>query len=223
MDATELAEFYTHREDTYNGKAIADMAGGANKATMLMDTNHDRKVSADEFFAHVNPRYQKAIAEEDFAAADSDHNGSLNLEEYKNSNYGMERVPGLDAHEGFEGHFKELDENSDGKINKEEYIEKAGQDHFMLMDADHDEVVTYPEFRQHKHNHYHVEGTEPVTAESDNTKAAFDQLDLNHDGKITRSEEVFALMPDSEEVQRSLTQSDQKDDNDGDHDAGAED
>jgi len=41
MDKTELAEFYVHRADTMNGKTIADIAGGPNKATMQMDINKD--------------------------------------------------------------------------------------------------------------------------------------------------------------------------------------
>ena len=41
MDATELEEFYVHRADAMNGKTIADIAGGAKKATMQMDSNKD--------------------------------------------------------------------------------------------------------------------------------------------------------------------------------------
>ena len=60
---------------------------------------------------------------------------------------------------------------------------------------------------------------------ADNTRAGFDQLDLNKDGKITREEETFALMPTEEQVQRARENPDDEDgaEDTGGADVGAED
>jgi len=223
MDSLELSEFFTHREAGYNGKVIADMAGGEDKAIALMDTDKNGKVSADEFLTHVSPSYHKAIAEEDFDNADTNNNGSLDLEEYKSSNYGMERVPEF-VHQGFEDHFNELDLNKDKALSKEEYVEAASQDHFSQMDYNHDNIVTLAEYRTHKHTHYWSEdGGKPVPPEADNTKAGFDQLDLNKDGQISRSEEAFALMPGEDEVRAAMARGENDEEDSEDNDEGAED
>jgi len=223
MDEKEMTHFFGPKRDGvsgYNGKVIADMAGGKDRVVSLMDKNKNGKVCADEFLAHVSPSYHKAIAAEDFDNADTNSDHFLSLVEYKNSNYAIERVPEF-IDKGFEEHFKQLDANEDQQLSKEEYVTAAGEDHFAQMDYNDDGIVTYPEFRKHKHTHYWTQdGNKEVPPEADNTQAGFDQLDLNQDGKITRSEEAYALMPSQEEVQAQLARGD--DDHDDDHDENAD-
>ena len=178
---------------------------------------------ANEFLTHTSPRFHKGVAEENFASADANGDGSLDLEEYKNTNYAVERVPDF-KHEGYVEHFRDLDKDKDGVVTKEEYLEEAGKDHFTQMDYNEDSSVTYDEFKKHKLTHYWAEKKEAVPAHADNTRAGFDQLDLNKDGKITREEEAFALMPTEEEVRRARESPDDQDDaNAPDADLGAED
>jgi len=215
LDADELDHFFSHTEQ-YSGKVIADTAGGKKNAVNVMDTNKNGKICADEFLAHVSPSFHKAVAVEDFTTADQNEDGFLDLSEYKNSHYGVERVPNF-VDEGFAEHFKQLDLNHDGKLSKEEYLTPASKDTFAQMDYNNDNIVTYDEFRKHKHTHYYSENKDAVPPEADNTKAGFAQFDLNHDGKITRSEDAFALMPKEGEAH--------VDDHDDDNswDEGAED
>jgi len=86
------------------------------------------------------------------------------------------------------------------------------------MDYDRNGIIEYEEFRKHKHTHYYNKNKDPVPESADNTKAGFDQLDLNKDGKITREEETFALMPSEDYITRAGD-----DDDDADYDEGAED
>lgn len=167
-------------------------------------------------------RFYMAIAEEDFKNADKNQNGSLDLEEYKNSNYGMGRVPNF-IHDGFYEHFHMLDTDKDGRLDREEYVHAAGQDHFTQMDYNSDGMILYEEFRKHKHTHYWSPNKAPVPPEADNTRAGFAQLDLNKDGKISRAEETYALMPSEEEVQAALARGDDADGDDEEYDAGVED
>jgi hypothetical protein len=182
------------------------------------------KVCANEFLAHTSPRFYRGVAEENFAAADADGNGSLNLEEYKNTNYGVERVPDF-KHDGYVEHFRDVDKDKDGVVTQEEYVEEAGRDHFTQMDYNEDGAISYEEFKKHKHTHYWSDKKGAVPDHADNTRAGFDQLDLNKDGKITREEETFALMPTEEQVQRARENPDDEDgaEDTGGADVGAED
>ena len=166
--------------------ALADRSKAAtNYQAITVLLSLAGKVCANEFLAHTSPRFYRGVAEENFAAADADGNGSLNLEEYKNTNYGVERVPDF-KHDGYVEHFRDVDKDKDGVVTQEEYVEEAGRDHFTQMDYNEDGAISYEEFKKHKHTHYWSDKKGAVPDHADNTRAGFDQLDLNKDGKITR-------------------------------------
>merc|ERR1711998_816769 len=92
LDANEQAALFSPSND--DGWAIAKAVWGtAIKAMRAMDINNDGVLSSEEFFQWVTPRFYKGVAEEDFYNQDRDENLLLDLEEYKNTNYAMDRVP----------------------------------------------------------------------------------------------------------------------------------
>jgi len=192
LDANEQAALFSQTND--DGWAITKSAGGKPQLAMRkMDTNDDGILSSDEFFAWVTPRFYRGVAEEDFENQDRDENTLLDLDEYKNTNYAMDRVPDED-HEAFDKHFNQLDTDLNGKISRDEWLDIAGKDPFTAQDDDHDELVMFAEFKKH-HVHHYRNGDEVEDAH-DNLQAVFDDIDANNDGIVTRTEDAFNGMPE---------------------------
>merc|ERR1712159_338511 len=91
LDAAELKDFYTH-----------------DKATAALDTNKDGFIDANEFLAYASPAHALAVAEDDFDLSDVNKDGLVEIEEYKKTHYGKERVIGA-SHDGFLEHFTDID------------------------------------------------------------------------------------------------------------------
>jgi len=188
LDAAELKEFYKHDEDQYHGSEIAKHFGGEDKATAALDLNKDGKIDASEFLKYADPAYSRARAWDDFDLANKDGDIGLDVEEYKKTHYGKERV--IDAnHGGFTEHHGEIDKNKDGKIDKDEWLNSpAAQDAFSHMDYDGNELVTLEEMMRNEREHYHGMDHDHEDAIK-HSKEAFDQYDRNGDGVITRAED----------------------------------
>jgi len=188
LDADELKEFYKHDEVLYHGKEIADHFGGEDKATAALDLDKDGRLSWDEFLEYASPAAALAIAIDDFVLMDIDKNHELSLDEYKNTHYAKERVL-VPNDEAYAEHFKQIDKNGDGKIMRDEWLgSEAAQDPFSHMDYNKDRYVTFEEFAQNEKEHYHgFDHDHPTSIEL--TREAFDKLDENKDGKLTREED----------------------------------
>lgn len=192
LDSNEQASLFT--QSNADGWAITKSAGGEpHMAVHKMDTNNDGVISSDEFFSWVTPRFYHGVAEEDFENQDRDGNALLDLDEYTNTNYAMDRVPDED-HEAFDKHFNQLDADLNGKISKDEWLFSAGKDQFTAQDDDRDGTVSFAEFRRHHIHHYR--NGDQVEDKHDNLQAVFDDLDRNMDGVLTRTEDAFHGMPD---------------------------
>merc|ERR1712146_644971 len=113
-----------------------------------------------------------------------------------------ERVIG-GAHDGFMQHHDEVDVNKDGKITKEEWLapdSPARMDPFSHMDYNKDKLVTFEEFAKNDREHYH--GLDFDSPESKkHTREAFDILDKDKDGKLTRAEDR-GHQPDDHEYEK---------------------
>jgi len=188
LDKKELEEFYKHDEDQYHGAEISKHFGGNDKATEALDLDKDGKISASEFLDYASPAHAKAVAWDDFDLANEDGDEFLSLEEYKTTHYGKERV--IDGnHDGFKGHYDELDSDKDGKISKEEWLSSpAAQDPFSHMDYNGDKLIEFEEFARNEKEHYHGLDHESEEAQK-HTREAFDALDRDKDGKLTRAED----------------------------------
>merc|ERR1711934_1158414 len=188
LDAKELEEFYKHDEDNYHGSEIAKHFGGPAKATEALDTNKDGKISADEFLEYASPAHGQAVAWDDFDEFNEDKNDHLDLKEYKETHYAKERVIDAD-HEGFAAHFKQIDKNGDGKITRQEWLgSEAAQDPFSHMDYNGDKLVSFEEFTRNEKEHYHGLDHDSEDAKK-HSREAFDALDKNKDGMLTRAED----------------------------------
>merc|ERR1711998_85312 len=188
LDKDELADFYKHDEDMYHGSEIAKHFGSEDKATAALDLDKDGKVSASEFLEYASPAHARAVAWDDFDLANKNKDDHLDLAEYKKTHYGKERV--IDGnHHGYKEHFEELDVNKDGKLEKEEWLNSpAAQDPFSHMDYDKDRLVTFEEFYRNEQEHYHGLDHEHEDSEK-HSREAFDILDTDKDGKLTRAED----------------------------------
>jgi len=197
LDAKELEEFYKHDEDNYHGSEIAKHFGGPDKATAALDTDKDGKVSANEFLEYASPAHGLAVAEDDFDEHNENKDDHLTLEEYKNTHYGKERVIDGD-HNGFESHFNAIDKDGDKKLTKKEWLNsEAAQDPFTHMDYNGDKLVDFEEFTRNEKEHYH--GLDHDSEDSKkHSREAFDQLDKNKDGQLTRAEDRGHIPEDHE-------------------------
>jgi len=200
LDAAELADFYTHNEEQYHGHEIQLHFGGQDKATAALDLDKDGKVSASEFLDYASPAHARAVAWDDWDLANKNKDDGLDLQEYKKTHYGKERV--IDAnHDGFDQHFKELDVNNDGKLEKEEWLASpAAMDPFSHMDYNGDKLVEFEEFARNEKEHYHGLDHDSEEARA-HTREAFDILDKDKDGKLTRAEDR-GQQPDEHEYEK---------------------
>merc|ERR1711998_800129 len=139
----------------------------------------------------------------------------LDLAEYKKTHYGKERV--IDGnHGGFEQHFKELDTNNDNKLEKEEWLASpAAMDPFSHMDYNGDKFVEFEEFARNEQEHYHGLDHESEEAKK-HTREAFDILDKNKDGKLTRAEDRGHQPDDHEYEKMSFDNEDEEAEDDED-------
>lgn len=160
-----------------NGDQIVtqeEFLASAHERFVAMDINADQKITLEEF----TQRYQ------DFKPkTHSSHHAQINLAEGDNNKDGniseSEYLKASQQHA--EEMFKQKDINGDKQLSPEELRPKpaplkmlSGEDLaadkvFAKLDANHDNVVTEPEYHESR-------------------KQWFSELDLNHDGKLTREE-----------------------------------
>jgi len=184
------------------GKSLRALFGNKN-ILELIDQNYDGLVSRDELLTFVAPRYERAVARYDFAAADnSERDGRLTVDEYKYTNYAMERV----LHDASDVHaqtFNVLDTNNDASVDVDEFIDIAGVDRFSRIDRDKDGKVTPKEYLLDEMEHYkhHHEG---ITEEeiTDRVSHVFSDLDRDGDGTLTRSEERGGLPDERDQTHK---------------------
>lgn len=215
LDAKELADFYTHDEDQYHGAEISKHFGSNDKATAALDLDKDGKIDASEFLHYASPAHARAVAWDDFDIANKDGDEFLTLAEYKKTHYGKERV--IDGnHHGYRGHYEELDANKDGKLDKDEWLSSpAAWDPFSHMDYDDDRLVTFEEFFKNEREHYH--GLDHDHADAiKQSKEAFDILDRNKDGKLTRAEDRSHQPADEHEYEKINYDDDDEEEDDDD-------
>jgi len=213
LDAKELEDFYKHDEDNYHGAEIAKHFGSPEKATTAIDTDKDGKLSANEFLAYASPAHSKAVAEDDFDEHNENKDDHLSLDEYKETHYGKEKVVDGD-HKGFAAHFKEIDTDNDGKITKKEWlVSPAAQDPFTHMDYNSDTFVDFEEFARNEQEHYHGLDHSSDDAKK-HTREAFDELDKNKDGKLTRAEDRGHI-PEDHEYEKVKFDDDKTEEEDG--------
>eukprot|EP00657_Telonema_sp_P-1_P003055 TRINITY_DN17184_c0_g1_i1.p1 TRINITY_DN17184_c0_g1~~TRINITY_DN17184_c0_g1_i1.p1 ORF type:complete len:108 (+),score=58.20 TRINITY_DN17184_c0_g1_i1:74-397(+) len=53
-------------------------------------------------------------------------------------------------------HYKELDTNGDGAVQREEFLRLAGVDRFSLVDEDQDGFISLKEYLKHDDHFYHT-------------------------------------------------------------------
>jgi len=116
-----------------------------------------------------------------FAAADTNHDGSLNTAEIQG--YENKEVQRIEAalRARLQAQFKILDTNKDGQLSWAEFsaqlsgikAKETPADVLRKLDTNHDGKVSAAEFRAPR-------------------LAQFDKVDLNHDGTVTPDEELRA-------------------------------
>jgi len=167
---------------------FAKNGGEAAGVIDAIDVDLDKKISIDEFLAYEEPVFHQDAASEDFQECDADMNGKLSLEEYKNSNYANTRNPQGEPseNEGYEVHFKQMDTNADEVLEKNEFMAHAAIDRFNVVDDDKDGFITFDEYMAHDDSFYHHDDPEE---DNDLMKTAFEDLDRNKDGRLSRAED----------------------------------
>ena len=145
--------------------SLALAQGGTSKFMQYFDTNKDGVVTLDEFEAAMTAR---------FAAMDSDHNGKVDMAEFRQ--YVQQR-----REEKKMARLKQMDSNGDGQISKEEFVAyqtKNAEARFDRLDKNHDGVLSADELDRKACGHHH----------RFNGKGLFRKLDANGDGVITQEE-----------------------------------
>lgn len=138
--------------------------GGTGKFMRFFDTNKDGVVTQDEFEAAMTTRFDHM---------DSDHNGTVSMEEFRN--YLQQR-----RQEHKQARLKQMDSNGDGQVSQDEYLAyqtKKAQSRFSQLDKNHDGVLSADELDKRGYHHKHHGGN-----------GLFRKLDTNHDGVVTQEE-----------------------------------
>jgi Ca2+-binding EF-hand superfamily protein len=103
--------------------------GSARRGPRMMDQNHDRQVSRDEW---------KGPAEV-FDRLDTNHDGSLTREEF---------AAGRQHDRGGRRGLRSMDQNNDSQISREEW--KGPAELFNRLDSNNDGVITSDEIKAHR-------------------------------------------------------------------------
>ena len=143
-------------------------------AFRLMDTTQNDAISPAEW-----KRASFAL----FRAADKNNNDFIDGDELKSSTIAQDT-------------FLRADKDHDGRLSVDEFVELRRQ-LFTLADLDHDEYLTYVEYELfivfepvgwHDHN---ANGRMDVSELRVSLTAAFEQLDLDHDGLLDKKEAAY--------------------------------
>jgi len=158
------------------------------------DTNHDNKLSKEEWFAMYGTY-------EGFDAADLDHDGFVTQDEM------MAREKRVLTRDKIAGNFREIDANNDGKISREEWIARYGDDSlFDQYDLDGDGVIDPDEFlavseaKQQFADGIAVEGklTRAQWIAQFGNDDMFDAYDANHDGVVDAGEWIAGQVAETQ-------------------------
>jgi len=187
VDRTEAQTYFFKTDRSPQVAEIQNRAGTSLEQLMLaIDGNNDGTFDIDEFLAYAEPAYHKQLGEEDFETSDADADGALSVEEFQSSSYANSRTYS-DHDNGYDKHFKELDLNTDGSIQRDEFMTHAGLDRFSRADKDQDGFLSLHEYLAHDDQFYHT--VEDPEEDNEQITNAFEDLDRNKDGKLSRAED----------------------------------
>jgi len=127
-----------------NKMHMQKMKGGHHMMHMMIDTNSDGSVSAQEF---------QGFRSQNFSAADKNKDGSLNGQEFEALSKIMKeqrkKAMEMAKQKMAKKHFDKLDADGDGKISKAEFDSK-GERSFIRMDQNDDGVLNMDDRRENK-------------------------------------------------------------------------
>ncbi len=145
-----------------------------------LDKDGDGGISREELGEIIKHRLGKHQLMPRLQELDTDHNGSINFEEFKAGEFFKKLPPERQA-----ALFKRLDENGDGGISPRDHpADRPGPPHdphhgFMMLDKNRDGFLTFDEFRQSMFVRKLPEAEQ---------KERFDKLDRNQDAKLDATE-----------------------------------
>lgn len=140
-----------------------------------MDSNHDGRISLDEFVAAAGAR---------FKSIDTQNKGSIDAADIAASPEAVARID----HRA-EAIVKRLDTAGHGYVTKDEFL-AAAQDRFARMDSNGDGKLTPDELTARG-----AHGGKPARADgrrADFAQKYFEKLDANHDGVVSKDEFMAA-------------------------------
>jgi len=197
------------RHNKLNGAAGVGSGMKTSTIAVQADENADGMVDKREYAAWFADRKLVLLKnQEDFSAADSNHDGKLTYEEYQKSPMAHEKVTSsnslvgcpMDYNPGpadtfcekkpatsFEiarDEFTRMDRNHDLAVSKSEFMLDRSSDDHAAADRDGDDAVDEEEYLVAP-RHWHGYGLHRTRAEK---KAEFKRADRNKDGKISRKE-----------------------------------
>ena len=132
------------------------------------DSNNDTVVTKAEYDASMEQRYK---------AIDTDRNGEISKEEFKNSAQSMRHDRKKTTKDKKKSNF---DSNNDGLVSKKEYLaakQKRAEKKFAKLDKDGDGLLTKSELSAKKYR-----------SGSKKSRDYFPKIDTNNDGIISREE-----------------------------------
>lgn len=139
-----------------------------------MDTNHDGKISKDEWKGRP----------EMFDRLDANHDGFITVDEIQAAREALAKGAGGGEGGGLLARLKAMDTNGDGKISRDEW--KGRPETFDKLDANHDGFITQDEIQAAMDKMGKGKGG-GEGAGADIGKG-FDAIDTDHDGTVSKAE-----------------------------------